>query len=173
MSNWMIIYDSSDDLMHYGIKGRSGRKKGSGKGSIRYINGKRVRYKKNTFIGELRSRPKKKTDTQKILSIVRMKNVSDQMKANYLKKMMAGMSQADMKKVFNEMSKHGANNKDLAKIRQLIAGKFNNKATLNTGRPRVNSAYDARPYLAIANSRRVQMAEKRKRAVAARRPKKS
>ena len=82
MSTWYVSYEEND-LMHYGVKGRSGRKPGSGKGKTN-----KPAYKKNgTRTTRFGIGSKQSSGASKIMSILKLKNVSDYYKAMAIKRL--------------------------------------------------------------------------------------
>lgn len=143
MSNWMITYNSSNDIMHYGVKGRSGRKPGSGSG---HTKAKKTVYRKKWHsqkIGGMFYSGHEKSGAAKVMAILRLKNVSDKNKMRALYKVYKS-GQIDEKELRKLLSKKP---KMLQYLHELSAGKVSKpNATLKSNRPRINSAYDARNY---------------------------
>lgn len=143
MSNWMITYNSSDDLMHYGVKGRSGRKKGSG---TKNKNQAKPLYKKKATPGSRFGISSHKTSSgaSKVIAILKLKNVSDTYKIGAIKKLYKSGIEIDKKELQKYLSK---NPKMIQYLNNLKAGKVTKKkAILSSNRPRINSAEDARRY---------------------------
>lgn len=143
MSTWYVSYNSSNDIMHYGVKGRSGRKPGSGSS---HTKSKKTVYRKkwqSQKVGGLDFSGTQKSGAAKVMAILRLKNVSDKRKMAALYKIYKS-GQIDEKELRKLLSKKP---KLLYYLNDLKAGKVSKpKATLTSNRPRINSAYDARNY---------------------------
>ena len=143
MANWYIAYDSSD-IMHYGVKGRSGRKPGSGVKINSAEDYRRYRQRQNTF-SAAKNAAKKQANSQnrinKIAKILSLKNVSEQRKAQYIKKILGYITPQEKSLLLRQLSRNKMYN-EMNLFRRIDSGKVG--SVNNGGKRRINSAYDSR-----------------------------
>lgn len=143
MSKWYIT-NTSSDLMHYGIKGRSGRKPGSGAKINSAEDYRRYKQRQNMFNTAAKA-AKKSSNSQaridKIQKILKLKNVSEQRKAQYIKKLLGYITPQEKSLLLRQLSRNKMYN-EMNLFRRIDSGKINTES--NDGKRRINSAYDAR-----------------------------
>lgn len=143
MSTWYIT-NNSFDLMHYGVKGRSGRKPGSGVKINSAEDYRRYKQRQNVFNTAAKA-AKKSSNSQarvdKIAKILKLKNVSEQRKAQYIKKLLGYITPQEKSLLLRQLSRNKMYN-EMNLFRRIDSGKVGTAS--NSGARRVNSAYDAR-----------------------------